>query len=55
MRTQFVSEAANCRAQAKHYIGRPEESFLLRAAREFEALAQGTDHHRKAARAGVQS
>jgi hypothetical protein len=38
MSNRFVSDAAECRAQAKQYVGRPEEAFLLRVAREFELL-----------------
>ena len=37
-------EAEICRRRALAYLGRPEASFLLRVAREFERLAQGQTH-----------
>ena len=40
MRNQCFSDAARCRVQAKQFAGRPEETFLLRLASEFEALGQ---------------
>lgn len=40
MRDKFVAEAAQCRAEAEYYAGRPEQPFLLRVAREFERLGE---------------
>ncbi len=48
MRKEFISEAAKCRAQAKQYVGRPEESFLLRVATGFEELGQVRAHDSRA-------
>ena len=36
----LAEEAEKCRLQALFYLGRPEESFLLRVAREFDELAR---------------
>ena len=33
-------EAEECRRRALAYLGRPEAGFLLRAAREFDRLAE---------------
>jgi hypothetical protein len=38
--TSLHQEAECCRQQALAYLGRPEGSFLLRVAREFDRLAQ---------------
>jgi hypothetical protein len=35
----FQEEAEDCRRKALEYPGRPEASFLLRVAREFDRLA----------------
>ena len=35
----FEEEAEDCRRKALAYVGRPEASFLLGVAREFERLA----------------
>ena len=39
----FLDEAADCRAQAKLFAGRPEEGLLVDLAREFEKLASATN------------
>jgi hypothetical protein len=39
---RFVKEAADCRAQAEFFAGRPEEGLLVHLAREFEKLASAT-------------
>jgi hypothetical protein len=41
MRTEFSTEAANCRETAKAYAGGAEEHFLLRVAQAFDELAAG--------------
>ena len=38
----LLQEAEECRQKALAYLGRPEASFLLRVAREFERLARGS-------------
>jgi len=38
--TTLTEEAEKCRLQAMSYLGRPEASFLLRMAREFDDLAR---------------
>jgi hypothetical protein len=38
--TSLHQEAETCRQQALAYLGRPEGSFLLQVAREFDRLAQ---------------
>lgn len=38
--TDLHEEAESCRRQAIAYLGRPEASFLLNAAREFERVAE---------------
>ncbi len=35
-------EAEGCRQLALSFLGRPEASFLLRAARQFDQLAKGS-------------
>lgn len=39
MRREFILEAAKCRAKARQFRGRAEETFLLRVAAEFEDLS----------------
>lgn len=40
MRTELLAiEAAKCRRQAKKFVGRPEQPFLLSVASAFEDLA----------------
>jgi hypothetical protein len=38
--TSLQQEAETCRQRALAYLGRPEGSFLLHVAREFDRLAQ---------------
>lgn len=38
MRMFFAEEAEICRRKALAYLGKPEASFLLRVAREFDRL-----------------
>jgi hypothetical protein len=35
----FEEEAENCRRKALAYVGRPEATFLLSVARQFDRLA----------------
>jgi hypothetical protein len=37
-RIDLLEKAENCRRRATAYVGQPEAPFLLRVAKEFEAL-----------------
>jgi hypothetical protein len=42
--SDLQAEAEACRKKALAYLGRPEATFLLKAAREFERLAREPQH-----------
>ena len=48
--TGLHEEAHACRKRAIAYLGRPEASFLLRAAQEFDRLASNKAEGRSTAR-----
>ncbi len=51
MRDELLQDAEECREKALCYLGRPEATFLLRAAREFDRLAQTKADERYASNA----
>ena len=44
---KLSNEAEVCRQRAMAYVGLPEGTFLLRAAREFDRLAKETENSRE--------